>query len=148
MKLLSMTDYVQEKQMKFDSGFISSAHFTSSVIEYCDFLNKPLKLGMFIPCEKGNPLEPLQMCCSGADCGCRGMPVNVTSQKQIDDYLEAESKVLFKGCFYDKASQHVFTDSYEKPVWCTVLENQTVEDLLKIDFELELTETAKSHLRS
>lgn len=41
-----------------------------------------------------NPHGELIGCCSGRDCGCMGMPINVSSQKEIDDILEAESKTF------------------------------------------------------
>ena len=41
-----------------------------------------------------NPLGKLISCCSGHGCGCMGMPINVSSQKEIDDILEIEEKTF------------------------------------------------------
>lgn len=41
-----------------------------------------------------NPLGELQTCCSGRDCGCMGMPVNVSSREEMNEVLEAESRTL------------------------------------------------------
>lgn len=52
---------------------------------------------MFVPVDKhGVVLEPLKFCCNGSDCGCMGMPVNVGSQEEIDEYYEALERVLFE----------------------------------------------------
>lgn len=41
-----------------------------------------------------NPLGELERCCSGKECGCMGMPVNVSSREEMDEILEAESRTL------------------------------------------------------
>ncbi len=101
-----MTDFVLEQRMTTEQVNISSFQqiqnyintYYDRVYAYTQFLKQPLKLGMFVPCDdKGNVLEDLKYCCDGKHCGCMGMPVNVCSHKQIDEYYIAKDRVLFKG---------------------------------------------------
>lgn len=101
MRLISMTDFVLNRP--FEPKFFEGDELRKEVSKlnvirkYAEFLKQPLTLGMFVPVDdQGNVLEPLQFCCNGSDCGCMGMPVNVNSQKEIDEYYEAKEKVLFK----------------------------------------------------
>ena len=58
---------------------------------YANFLNQPLALGMFVPCdEEGNMLEKPECTCD----------VNKKTCK-LNEYQEAKEKVLFKGVTYD-----------------------------------------------
>lgn len=41
-----------------------------------------------------SPLGELQTCCSGRDCGCMGMPINVSSREEMNEVLEVESRTL------------------------------------------------------
>lgn len=41
-----------------------------------------------------NPFGKLESCCSGQDCGCMGMPINISSKEEWEEYQEAESKVI------------------------------------------------------
>lgn len=75
--------------------------FNSNVFEFMKFYESEPKLWHFIPCnskgEPMEPMEPLKMCCDGKNCGCMGMPVNVISQEEIDEYYEAQSRVKWVG---------------------------------------------------
>ncbi len=94
MKLISMTDFVLEQVRKMESK--EMAYF--KIFNYAQFLKQPLTLGMFIPCdEEGNIMEDLKYCCDGHHCGCMGMPINVCSKKDIDNYYKAKERVLFEG---------------------------------------------------
>lgn len=98
MTLKPLSDYILELNEKRKNDLISVFDFAHLVIKYTEFLKQPLTLGMFVPLDRdGVVLEPLQFCCAGSDCGCMGMPVNVSSQQEIDDYYEAKEKVLFEG---------------------------------------------------
>lgn len=104
MKLISMTDFVLDKAKEdFNNGEYPEFNFRDLVWNYADFLKQPLTLGMFVPCdEEGNVLEELKYCCDGNHCGCNGMPVNVCSKKEIDNYQKAKERVLFDGFEIDE----------------------------------------------
>ncbi|WP_312900200.1 hypothetical protein [Chryseobacterium taichungense] len=92
--LIPLSDFVLEQEIRMSSPEI----FKSKVYAYANFLKQPLTLEMFVAVDKhGVVLEPLQFCCTSPDCGCMGMPVNVSSQEEIDEYYEALEKVLFEG---------------------------------------------------
>jgi len=60
-KLINMVDYI----LKFNKDFLESDEFEETyvgVYDYAVFLNQPLKLEMFVPCDnKGNVLkEPIE----------------------------------------------------------------------------------------
>ena len=63
MKLISMTDFVleiaeQDFRHKHKDQVYQQAFKMVSIIQYANFLNQPLTLGMFVPCgEDGNVLE-------------------------------------------------------------------------------------------
>lgn len=99
-KLIPLSDFVLEQNKRLEkSGWQSTVENSLELIfNYAEFLKQPLKLEMFVPVDKhGVVLEPLRFCCNSSDCGCMGMPVNVNSQEEIDEYYEALEKVLFEG---------------------------------------------------
>lgn len=95
MKLVSATDYILEKQIKLDSGFINVTEFTDSVVSYVEFLKQPLKLGMFIPCDENDEVlkEPF-------DTGMWSKWKDIERSEYCDRYEEAKERVLFKGWEY------------------------------------------------
>ncbi|WP_343643168.1 hypothetical protein [Chryseobacterium sp.] len=104
MKLTPLSDFVleQKETSTIDTAQIDWYDKEISKLDlirsYTKFLKQPLTLGMFVPVNKdGVLLKPLQFCCSSSDCGCMGMPVNVSCQEEIDEYYEAKEKVLFEG---------------------------------------------------
>ncbi|WP_180564229.1 hypothetical protein [Chryseobacterium sp. JV274] len=92
--------------------------FVVRVTNYTKFLKQPLKMGMFLPMDKhGVILEPLQLCCNSSDCGCMGMPVNVSSQEEIDEYYQSEYRILFEGFRSKPALNEVFNDSLKLTIY-------------------------------
>lgn len=105
---------------------------------YINFTAQLLALWMFVPCDKeGKPMEPLQMCCDGKDCGCMGMPVNVSSQKEIDEYYEALDRCLFVGWEIDKdrrlSNNDVKVGFYRHDEFHFI--GNTIEDIIKLGIE-------------
>lgn len=153
MKLISMTDFVLE-QKRITGSETQLSKIVNKIFFYAEFLKQPLTLGMFVPCAAdGNVLEDLQMCCNGSDCGCMGLPVNVSSIKEIDEYREAESRVLFNFndvfddiYIHQKSNTFVveFNQGYGSFRYEYLEENSTVEDLVK--YNLVLTESAKKQI--
>lgn len=90
MKLLSMVDFVLEEDLKASNG----GHY-DRIVRYAKFLNQPLKLEMFVPCDKeGNPLVKPSLY----------DPRSKTGNTEIQDlveanynYLKGQEKVLFEG---------------------------------------------------
>jgi len=41
-----------------------------------------------------NPMGKLEICCSGRDCGCMGMPTNISSMEELEEWEEFENKVI------------------------------------------------------
>lgn len=152
MKLISMTEYTLQTLDEEVTVSYGIRDKVRQIRAYAEFLKQPLELWMFVPCdEHGVFMPPLEMCCSGADCGCMGMPTNVSSQKEIDDYLEAENRVLFKNCFYDQASETAYHKSYEIPLFHKLLaqiDMLTIEDIMKVsgNSDIQLTQTAIKQL--
>lgn len=158
MTLKPLSDYILELNKKRKNDLISVFDFAHLVVKYTEFLKQPLTLGMFVPVDKhGIVLEPLQFCCTGSDCGCMGMPVNVSSQEEIDEYYQAEDKVLFNGFRSKPAINEVFNDSLKLTIYLetfqfmNVHENglgggdligSTIESLSHADLGIELTHSA------
>lgn len=130
MKLISMTDFVlQQKQSESfnEKTFINTELISLEKIRnYAKFLNKPLKLEMFVPCDDGGNILEEQIFHE---------PNNENEignyQILIDEYYEAKEKVLFvfKPHFDISAIKH------------HILQNRNVEYLANFG-ELELTENA------
>lgn len=105
MNLPSVAEFVLDKAKEYDNnGGCPKFNFKKVTTDFAEIMTKvTVRKGMFIPCNKQDePLQALQYCCSGnpEQCGCRGLPVNVNSMQEIDEYYEAEEKVLFKDCEY------------------------------------------------
>jgi hypothetical protein len=142
MKLISMKDFVLE-QLNDDRPHISDQFewdlfnhcFVARVENYANFLNQPLTLGMFVPCdEDGDVLEE-------PDLDIQGRPTNCQP-----DYVE----------FYQQAKERVlFEDVTVGDVWVKINNTQvTKERLFKGDLTIEclieyivnLTESAKKQI--
>lgn len=100
MKLMSMTDFVLVEQMKLNQAKnLKLKHLSSQYLDrifnYANFLKKPLKLEMFVPCDdNGNILKLLDVCICADECSlCK-------------KYKQAKEKVLFEGIDLDTAKYH------------------------------------------
>lgn len=138
--LKSMIDFVISQWDKD----ISREEFAQLTIKYATFLKQPLTLGMFVPTdEDGNVLE--------------GKPLSPAPdsewlrwENERPEFFEAKERVLFEG-FVDlySDSENSFEIQYLTPEheeFITILKGGTVESLLQIDFEFELTETANQKI--
>jgi hypothetical protein len=116
MKLIPLSDFVEKYTPPVISDNQSSdvaklLNNLKLISNYTKFLKQPLTLGMFVPVDKhGSVLESLQFCCSGSDCGCMGMPVNVSCQEEIDEYYEAQERVLFANAVTIDESPYKMTE--------------------------------------
>ena len=136
MKLISMTEFVlaqREKRNKDNIRFLDCE-------KYANFLNQPLTLGMFIPCdEDGNVLEKhfdYDDWLKYKDHHTYG----VNFIKKCQEYQQAKDKVLFEG-FFDTINapqyshyisdgmQSVFYMSKNGSTYKNILGMKKIEDL-------------------
>ena len=156
MKLISMTDFVLEQTKNFnavvyDDLETASINLIERIENYANFLNQPLKLEMFVPCnENGNVLEEPKRWKDYLQ-----YPDSFDGNKEWDelyDYQQAKEKVLFEGFkIYDYKLNVFFylgrrkTLSYDKKRkdFITIgLLPETVEDLINISSQIKLSRTA------
>ena len=125
MKLISMTDFVEnlrdEMTLKAPLNFKQTKKYFDKVFYYSDFLKQPLKLEMFVPCDKdGNVLE---------DIIGDGMIHNYS--EKVKQYEQAKDKVLFEGFdIYSNGNLHNAFVTFES----SSLEIMNVENLIT-DFQ-------------
>ena len=120
---------------------VSDSEYRRLRDNYDDFLEQPLKLEMFVPCdEEGNFLEePIFH-----------EPNNENEignyQILIDEYQEAKQKIIFEWFEYDKENDWVTYNEFAR-FFVSELQNGKVEDLFKlIKDEITLTETSKKEI--
>lgn len=147
MKLVSMVDYVKRKHISVIKEVITEKQFVNQVTNYANFLNRPLEISMFVPCdEEGNVLEQpsnnwsYPMGSLNSDNKQRG--------KDLRKYNEAKERVLFKGFKYFDNEGAYYTTNYDSCfLYHYELNNEeiTIEDL--ITNNLTLTESAIKQLK-
>jgi len=125
MKLIKMVDFVLDTKQNLEIG----KDFIEVVCNYANFLKQPLKLEMFVPCDKNNEII-IERHCQYFD-----------NEKEHENYIkeinEAKEKVLFEGFRFQKegyVTNGIFKFDEE------YLENKTIEYL--IEFSLTLTQSA------
>ena len=116
-QLIKMSDYVLDKQRFKEDSDIAIFNVTN----YANFLNQPLELGMFVPCDdNGNVLE---------DIIGNGMIHNYS--EKVKQYEQAKDKVLFDGFdIYSNGDLHNAFVTFES----SRLEIMNVENLIT-DFQ-------------
>ena len=126
MNLISSKDFRKFLTEKSDSEYRRLRE------NFDNFLEKPLKLGYFIPCsEMDNPIIFYG-----------GIPSN----KKLELFEEAKQRVLFEGFEYDKENDWVTYNEFAR-FFVSELQNGKVEDLFKlIKDEITLTETSKKEI--
>lgn len=134
MKLIKCSDYVIKKSnvaMKTNNvaGQIVKEYY--EIVDYANFLKRPLELGMFIPCDKdGNVLE------EPSKKGIGGGMLNLEIQ-----YREAKERVLFKGFTAEKRRDYYIVQKLDlkngmlDTIWISYT-NRTIEDLTELGLEL------------
>jgi len=129
-RLISMTEKVLELEKEFNNGIYTFAEFTNIVCNYANFLNKPLKLEYFVPCDdEGNILEEPKF-----------IPEEVEFEKLLEQYENAREKVLFDGfgvCDRNSKKDCIILNQ-EDHINIKWLENKTIEDLVKYNLTLTL----------
>lgn len=141
-KLISMTEFVLSYKYTNETPVYNQQSDKLRTIErYAEFLNQPLKLGMFIPCDlDDNVLEEPDGSLSG-----------VSAHLYVEEHREAQERVLFEGFELIEISTNlkivinqekdcqVFANQYQN-VYYKCNEFDKIEDLYK--YNLTLTQTA------
>lgn len=105
MKLISMTDFVLEQDEFTDVDKNPVFHFCRC-IDYANFLNQSLNLGMFIPCDlEGNPIKSPQSSTIEEMVSLVGK-VDGWFGKYKQQYQQAKERVLFEGGFELLSFEH------------------------------------------
>jgi len=92
MKLIPMTDFVLEKDVKFEASdemdYLNTRELDLvKIIKYANFLKRKLELGMFVPCDKDDvPLPQIF-----------NVKISENEYTTSDEYKKAQKEVLFKG---------------------------------------------------
>jgi hypothetical protein len=130
-KLISMTDFVLEQ----DKDFKPTRTYKELVINYANFLKKPLNLGMFVPCdEKGNFLEEPIKFDLWLKYGDFTQYGNYLTNK-CKPYQQAKERVLFEG-FESAKAGYVYNSNISLDE--EFIEGKTIQYL--IPFNLTLIE--------
>lgn len=134
-----MIDFVLSQQYESEKG----KHFRKKCVKYAEFLRKPLKLSMLIPCDENeNPLkkpEPVDFKIE-VNTKCSGWKYLYNSddkvivyyngklyEEKLSEFLRAKSKILFEG-FSLEGNKVCYSDFYFGSI--EDLENKKVEDIL------------------
>ena len=120
---------------------VSDSEYRRLRDNYDDFLEQPLKLEMFVPCdEEGDILE------EPTNYEKRLLNMMTEYNDEVYTYYQAKAKVLFEGFEYDKENDWVTYNEFAR-FFVSELQNGKVEDLFKlIKDEITLTETSKKEI--
>jgi len=89
MKLISMCDYISYLDVHTNKETDSESF--DRIVNYKDFLQTPLELGMFIPCKDGEPISEDIITSKEEDV--------IFDSNGFDTYKQAKERVVFEG-FY------------------------------------------------
>lgn len=150
-----MTDFVLEQSKLSKPKELANFEFNVLKLKaqenYANFLNQPLTLGMFVPCDlDGNVLEEptdFKQFLYNTDSSNPTKDYYILNGKSIDEYYHANENILFDGftlLFNENGISHVKTNRVFIGIGHLKGLHKTVEDLVKHD--LELTESAKKQI--
>ena len=141
MKLISMTDFVLERNQPMQNGLVRRVNSEyHKIIHYANFLKQPLTLGMFVPCDKDmNFFEEPKF----PHLGSENQDEYIKNyQTKIKEYQEAKEHVLFDGfCFNDYFE---FVTNGKISIDKNDMSSTLIEQL--VGSELLLTESAKKQI--
>lgn len=141
MKLISMTEFVIEQEKELSNILeeilpsIKLAKTLDKIINYANFLNQPLTLGMFVPCdEDGDVLQEPKFYYREEDLKhFKGQELQVANRvnEKCKQYQKAKDKVLFDGFdIYSNGDLYNSFVTFES----SRLESMNVENLIT-DFQ-------------
>lgn len=144
-RLINMTDFVLEVNKGNEEDIFVDY---SKIINYAQFLKKPLNLGMFVPCDlEGNELTyPIYNTNHSDDCYCRKCEEETKRcESQKEKYEKAQERVLFKDINIIRNKENFFIIEPKKgTVFLRILKTNTktnVESLFRLLTDIELTES-------
>lgn len=148
MKLISMTEFVLERCLKDISeytvvdAFKDGAKVMNEIFSYAKFLNQPLTLVMFVPCdEDGNVLEEP----NGFDLWISGI---VSDSNEFDKYQQAKNKVLFENYTARKIEDYYLVLCPDgSNVWVSWNKSKKIESLINEKTNVTLTPNAIKQLK-
>lgn len=137
-ELIPLSEYV----LKHSASEWSATKRLSSIIGYAEFLNLPLKLGMFIPMHEGNLLSKPNYYESFLNNYYLDQP-GLIDYESCHRYKKAEDNVLFKGFDVKEDSYWEFKISYNDS-WTAFYawEGKPIGYLVSMFKDIELTESA------
>ncbi|MEC4083550.1 hypothetical protein [Myroides odoratimimus] len=153
MKLISMIEFVLEQSIKrsVDNWPIETEDYFNRCEAYANFLKRPLNLGMFVPYDlECNVLkQPEKRFYLGNDFTTQ-LIISRDYEYDIQQYQQAQERVLFKGWFFDYDAYESGDNIVAKKLSEGVViyldldeSNYLIEDMLGMEEEcLELTESA------
>lgn len=131
-RLISMTDFVLEQYRLADMKVLSYGEAYDRILRYAEFLERPLNLGMFVPCDKKmnvlkNPDKSTQLAFIG----------------DRQEYKQAKERILFEGWHYISKwyGTHVIAKDNEGKNQICIGDYSNIEKLME-DRYLTLTPTA------
>ena len=143
MKLISNTlfgKYCKSKEKEFSRRIDYLDWYEKTRNNFDNFLEQPLKLGMFVPCdEEGDILEV------PTNYEMRLLNMTTEYNDEVYTYYQAKAKVLFEGFEIDKNLYLVYKNeisigrfiSYENGSKFLFRDNfKTIEDLVEFGFKL------------
>ena len=135
MNLTSSKDFGKLLKDKSDSEYRRLRE------NFDNFLEKPLKLGYFIPCdEEGDILE------EPTNYEKRLLNMMTEYNDEVYTYYQAKAKVLFEGFEYESENEWINYNGFSR-FFISELQNGKIEDLFKlIKDEITLTETSKKEI--
>lgn len=135
-KLMSMVDYTKSISgvLNMNHSYVEDKYLQMESCErYAEFLSMPLTLGMFVPTDGfGKFLE-----CPYEYDG------NASREWELE-YEKALSNVIFEGLKITDKGNFYFIEKNESCLYFRILKNTktTVESLLKMDWEINISDNA------
>ena len=128
--LISMTDFALSKD-KCDEEIESVYDFHESIIKYAKFLQLPLSLGMFVPCDEAcNFLKhPLKE---------NFVSERWDYQSSLNQYRQSQSRCFFNNCVYDEEMDATRNSEGLAMFSLRYNRNLIIEDLVKYNLELSV----------
>ena len=149
-QLIGMVDYVLEHEIKeWDKSKRTGNQVAVNCEKYAHFLNQPLTLGMFVPCdEDGNVLEEPEKWSESWS-----FEKKSKVSKKNENYIKAKERVIFEGftgCDYVENNMVYFKRGrFDSKRWCLISNMmkcqsgnfKTIKDLVKINYQFNLNES-------
>jgi hypothetical protein len=132
--LIPMTYFVLEQKYVKQS----TSEFKEVILKYAFFLNQPLKLEMFVPCdEDGNILEEPEFFYKQENLkDLKGMKLLIAEEtnKRVSEYQKAKEKVIFEGFTLYPNNDNFLQKGN---ILIDISKLRTVEDLIPYNLELK-----------